>query len=119
MSTLYENINFGQRGPQWLTPVHGLSGGLGLSWVGLLRVWRLQQCNSAATLTAGPRPSKHLRPVVVLSHGATNMMIRCARISASVDYCSLSVQLRRQRPSLKNASQCYIPVSGRFLRRAS
>ena len=43
----------------------------------------------------------------VLSQGATNMMIRCAHISASVDYCSLSVQLQRQRPCLENASQCH------------
>ena len=71
MSTLYENINFGQRGPQWLTPVHGLSGGLGLSWVGLLRVWRLQLCcnshgGSASEQASAwhPRP----RPAAVLSY---------------------------------------------------
>ena len=58
---------------------------LGMSWVGLLRV-----CNSHG---GSARPSKHPRPAVVLSQGATNMVIHCAQISAFVDYCSLSEHL--------------------------
>ena len=71
---------------------------LGMSWVGLLRV-----CNSHG----GAASEQASAAVVVLSQGATNMMIRCAHISASVDYCWLSVQLQRQRLCLENASQCH------------
>ena len=61
--------------------------------------------SGSATRTAGPRPSKHPRPAVVLLQGATNIVIRCAQISAFVDYCSLFVHLQRQGVCLENASQ--------------
>ena len=76
-------------------PGHGLSGGeLGRPPPGLQLARRVRN------------PGEHPRPAVVLSLGATDMEICCTQISVFVDYCSLSVQLQRQRPCLENASQC-------------